>query len=459
MPIASRLFATRTAAIALGAAITLAACQASPGLHGRASFSLAPVVTASEASAVFPRASTSEGAGSVLPGPPSMAKPASGGGASSVTGLVLGLAGGEERPLASAEVSTTDGRRATTDAAGRFTLPGAPPADGVYLASHRGYIASVIAGLPADAPVRLHLQSPVLITPSEAEPIAFQVSGQLVDADGLPLEGVLVVLADRRGSASNPDVSGPDGAFTLTVQAPEGRVEDGTLLAAGATSETWLGLATGLDLSAEASAIAPLRLTPARHRLRLTLDATAVEAPARAVVELVGPEGVRLGLPSLPGDTWVAPLPGAHYALRAEAVDTVAGVSSEVHRERLPIDFSQSETSHSETLLAPPSFAPPPTLEPGAPIAWSPVSGANGYQLSLAALDGPGFIWEGFASAPTLAFSFRGPLSPGRYGLTVTAWDEPRMTSRAVAAAPASLRVLPIGEDFRSASRQIRLSL
>ncbi|MFP5503710.1 MAG: hypothetical protein ACLGIN_14560, partial [Candidatus Sericytochromatia bacterium] len=142
-----------------------------------------------ETGAAIPHLTTSAGAAAPV-GPVATARPAVGGGASasSVTGEVWALAAGGEVPLAGAVVSTTDGRRATTDATGAFTLPGAPPADGVYSASHPRYVASVVAGFPADAPLRLHLQSPVFVTPTEAAPLEFAVSGQVRDSDGPPLE-------------------------------------------------------------------------------------------------------------------------------------------------------------------------------------------------------------------------------------------------------------------------------
>lgn len=388
-----------------------------------------------------------------------------------VLGSVVELVGGQARPLAGAQVRTTDGRSVFTDSTGEFKLFGGAPTDGVYVASHPGYVASAVVGLTGIEPVHLHLRTPTLFVadpPPVVDPVPLLVQGRLVAPSGQPLAEILVVLSDARGSTSNPVLTATDGSFSLTVRAPERKVVNGTLLATSVEGTRWLGLATGIDLSAETPTIDfvpttpasdPLELIAADHSVRVLIDGSAAGGPVSSVVDMVAPDGASVGLPGFPNNLWVAPLPGVRYALRSEAIQSAQSTESTIYRDSLPIDFGQPSTVLPETLLAPPNFfVSSPTLEPGSAITWVPVAGASGYHLSLAGLDGRGFIWEAFTPGQLLHFAVQGALAPGRYGLTLTAWDAGDMGSRQVASVPAALRLLPLSKSFRRASRQLRLS-
>lgn len=418
--------------------------------------------------------------GGAAPGPAPEAGGANGGAgagaaAEGTHGQVLSVAGARERPLAAATVRTSDGRSAVTAADGRFVLRGPWPADNAFVVSAAGHVASAVAGLAPDTPLSFHLQArgQLHVSP-DAAPARLRAVGRVVGPGPAfsPLQGLTVVLEDAEGTASAPAVTGADGTFELQVFAPAGRVTNGTVLVIGEAENepgsTWLGMATGvtldaaspqLDLDAAAPGDSPLIPQRATHPVRLAVDTAA--APANPVVsfELVG-AGATLSLPIANQVAMVAPLPGARFALRAEAVDGDLGTQSKLYLDDVPIDFSAPETVVTATMLAPPEVTSAFTLVAGELMTWHGVPGATAYQVSLAGLDAQGALWEAFSEAPSLSYTYAAPLASGRYGLTVTAWDAPDLSARSVmAAAPRALRTLPLTTSFRKSLRQVRRSV
>lgn len=390
-------------------------------------------------------------------------------------GQVLSVAGASERPLAAATVRTSDGRSAITSADGRFVLRGAWPADSAFVVSAAGHVASAVAGLAPDTPLSFHLQArgQLQVSP-DAAPARLRAVGRVVGPGPTftPLQGLTVVLEDADGAASAPATTDVNGAFELQVFAPQGRVTDGTVLVVGEAENepgsAWLGMATGvtlsaaspqLDLDATAPGDSPLIPQRASHPVRLAVDTAA--APANPVVsfELVS-AGASLSLPIANQVAMVAPLPGARFALRAEAVDGELGTQSKLYQDDVRIDFSAPETVVTQAMLAPPEVTSAFNLVVGELMAWHGVPGATAYQVSLAGLDAQGALWEAFSEVPSLTYTYAAPLASGRYGLTVTAWDAPGLSARSVmAAGPRALRTLPLSTSFRKALRQVRRSL
>jgi hypothetical protein len=177
-------------------------------------------------------------------------------------------------------------------------------------------------------------------------------------------------------------------------------------------------------------------------------------APLAASVVLLAPDATRLALEPVAGVVNVAPLTGLRRALRLQAVDATGGSSSAVRRDDLALDLAASETVVRERLLAPPQADPPTVVLEGLPLAWEAVAGATGYQVALAAPDAGGPLWETYAAGPATALLGLPALGPGRYELTISAWDEPDQAVRTVASVARELRALPLGASYRVATRR-----
>jgi hypothetical protein len=82
--------------------------------------------------------------------------------------------------------------------------------------------------------------------------------------------------------------------------------------------------------------------------------------------------------------------------------------------------------------------------------------------VTVNGFDGRGLLWEGYTPSPGLTFGPAEPLTPGRYGLTVTAFQDEALSPRTVAAVPEgprALKRLPSGTRYSLSSRQQRLTL
>lgn len=386
--------------------------------------------------------------------------------AGALSGRILSVSGAGESPLQGATVRTSDGREAVTASDGRFALTGDWPDDGAFVASGPGHVASAVVGLAPGGALTLHLQALTRVDPQPPAAVErVRAVGRVVDPDGNELPGLTVVLEDADGAVSAPATTGSNGDFELQVFAPGGKVTNGTLLAVGESGNNWIGLATGVTLSAEAPDLdldrhhpgnSPLVAQPATHPLRIVLDATAVGGQANVALELVG-AGATLAIPIENGVARVAALPGTHYALRAEFVDGNLGTQSKLYLDELPVNFQAAESVVEAAMLAPPYVTSPLFWAEGEILAWQEVTGAKAYHVMLAGTDDQGPLWEAFGTLATQRFSHRQPLAPGNYGLTVTAWDAPDLTPRSVMAeGPRALRALPLSRSYRKSLHQLR---
>jgi hypothetical protein len=444
----------------------------------------APVGTTGQPPASGQAGGTSPGSNLPVdaPSPPAPGSGGSGGGAASgggapagpgagtgFRGTVVGVTGGREVPLAGATVLTTDGQVVTTGADGAFTLAGDLPADGALSASQPGYVASAVFGLTGDAPVTLHLQA---VTGTDDVPppslaTRMRAVGRVVAPDGSPLPNMLVVLEDDQGAISAPALTEADGDFELMVFSPKRAVENGTVLAAGLGAQPHVAIATGVRLTPDnpdldldsAPGIGPLRAVATTLTVRVAVAAGPIGGTVRQALDLVGPGGASLGLPLNAGVAHVAELPGVRYVARAEVINPSLGTRSEFRRDPVVL-AGTPETLVSGTLLAPPVMIGDTPLRPGERFMWQPVSGALGYQGSVAGLDAEGFLWEAFTQATSMVFTRPDPLPSGNYGFTLTAWDQGELAPRSVAAVgPARLKLLPTTGSFRRSSVQVRRSL
>lgn len=372
-------------------------------------------------------------------------------------GHVLDLA---DRPIAGATVRTADGRRAVSDADGAFTLPGAFPADGAFVASHPAYVAKAIAQLSAGDALTLHLQprSEETVEPTIEPDRAFQVRGHLVDPAGLPVEGVWVAIGDSRGAAAVPVQTDGAGWFELTVFATLPRLADATLVAAGSGG---MAVATGLNAAPSApfldfdatdtAPVSPLVLVPTTRTVAIAVDDGGMNA-SRSVEIAAG--SVHLSLDaSGPTFAW-APQAGLSATLHVETSDADHGVASEfVH------GLDATETRVTDALLAPPSFVASPALAPGEAVSWAPVSGVGGYALLLSGELSGGPLWEAFTPANELALSLDAPLPAGPYTLALTALQADGLAPRTVAAVgPRHFTLSPGTTRYKRATRTLHLN-
>jgi hypothetical protein len=367
--------------------------------------------------------------------------------------LVFGPAA--DLPLEGARVATSDGRSAITLADGSFVLPGPAPADGVYVASRAGYATLLMAGL-APGPVQLALQPRGGSAAQGPQGVKFVVHGRLVRPGGDPVPDAFVALGDTHGTDCVPAVSGADGLFDMQVTAPAGAVVDGTLLAA-ARNGAFLGLASGVTVSAKLPALAPLAMVAADHPVDVTLDSHlmgAIDVPQ--AIDMTAADGTRLGIALHPGTARLAALPGVRYSYRAEAVDPANGTTSNVYVADLPIDFADPATHLSAALLAPPALTLPPALVPDARIAWTAVDGADGYHLSFTGKDAVGFAWEGFTAGTGLPLTLPEPLPAGHYDLVLAALDGAARIPRALASLVGPASVVP---SYRKSTRRLDVTI
>lgn len=400
-----------------------------------------------------------------LPAPadPTADGPAGGGSrASSVQGRVVSFGPAGEQALPGATVTLGDGSQVVTDAAGAFTLPRAP-ADGLYLASASGHVASTVAGL-AGATVTLRL--PLRGGAKAAQPSAlterpFHAVGRLVDQGGEPVGGVDVILTAADGAVGLPVTTDADGRFRMPIFARGRAVTDASVLALGGAGVVWVGRADRLACSADAPALDfaarpgtdPLVVAPATHRLRVEVDAAAVSAAPTTTLFLTGREGQRLAVPREADGTY-AVAPGADYRLEIAAQGD--GWRSVVVRDRLPLPAAAAAATVRETLLAPPALTWNMPRAPLSAVTWAAIDGALGYWLTLSEASRPGYAWEGFTTGTSLAPPAQGP---GEHRLTVAAIDAPGLTARSVASAPRRLVFTPGPGGYRQATRDVLVTL
>lgn len=410
---------------------------------------------------IAPAASRGDsGAGGGLPTEPSL-----------TSGMVWSLDTRPPRPIHGAIVRTTDGRTGTTESNGVFRLKGPPPADGVYLATATGHVASAIAGHHEARP-NLHLKPITGVFPASSVTgeSPMRIRGRCVDDAGRGLPGIVLLLGLGGGQAPSPVTSAADGSFTVDVFAPGSRIEKAVLLAVD-PNQAWLGAWTNLTLSGTevwlddaptAEPDNPLTLQAASHRLQVFVDRANMVGRINSAVSMVAPNGTTLGLFGDAQNAKVAQLSGIRWALDAEISDAQATVRSRLHRPELQLNRESNHTVIYEALLPAPSGAEDLSLKPGEPLGWKAVPGAGGYTLELKSLDSVTPLhWEAFSIGATLP----APVLPefftaGTYQATLTAWDTPQLLPRHLAQIPSrALRLPQLNEGYRQASRRFQVTL
>jgi hypothetical protein len=272
------------------------------------------------------------------------------------------------------------------------------------------------------------------------QPVA--LTGEVRDAGGAGLPGLLVVLS-APGLAGTPAAfTEADGRFTLRADLPAGGLAGATVLVAGPKGGH-VAVATGLALTGQAQALPPILATAASHELQVAASGPASLPPPRVRVVMQGPPGSALTLDAA-GGLRLAPLPGVTYGLQVQALSNDGLRSSRLQRPALTLDWAQPRTTLTEELLALPDVTLPTPLALGAPLAWTAVPGAAGYTVEVAGpLNADGWPWEAFTVAPaTTLLQPGGTLPPGPYRVAVSAWDAPGLSARALAqvGAPRALR-------------------
>ncbi|HEY9721905.1 MAG TPA: carboxypeptidase-like regulatory domain-containing protein [Oscillatoriaceae cyanobacterium] len=456
--------------VLLLAALGLVGCSTgtTPQSYAAASFALQAVPAPATPQPTGPVRTDSNPPGQATPKPVASTSGGTGGGGSggggsgggsvaagTVTGQVIGLGGASPQPLAGATVRTSDGRSATTDAQGDFSIAGALPQGGQLIASANGYAASAVTGLPTSGNFTLHLRAQATSEDSSLTESHYPMllKGKVVDGNGHPAAHVTVTLSDSHGSVGTPTLTNSGGQFSLSVDTPDSHVVNGTLIALGDGDYPWMGVATGIqadlgheivDFDPTSPGKNPLKLVSAGHRLKVDLTGTGSLTP-HSYVSLVAADGTALAVAFASDGALVANIPGTHYALDASDVDGMNGLSSRVHVEPLPIDFTTPETEASAALLPPPDVTAT-AVAPGSQVSWTAVPGATGYRVILSS--NAGLLWEGFTTGTSMALSEPALDGQGPYGLTVLAWDDAAVDVRSVMGLQ-RLQVLPLSKSYR----------
>lgn len=363
--------------------------------------------------------------------------------------------------IPNAWVATGDGRWATTDASGRFSLPGQPPPNGVYSAGAPGHITSAISGLRPDENLVFHLEPLVSRTPLKAtptEPVPVTLSGRVVTPQGGPAPGVLVILGGEQVQRNVVAYTDAQGAFRIQPRLRRPGGATATLLAHGSTGQA---VRMNVPLTGTGQTIDTVRLQAFSHAVTVDV-AGAPDMPTPVpVLRLQTPDGTSLSLTGS-GPHRLAEEPQLTFALRISSTTSDGGKHSEISRPRVSVDWSTAETRLVEQMLAPPEVQEIETLDQDVRLNWEPVSGARGYTLSINSVERvAGLPWEAFAPTPPTFFILpRSDFPPGFYRLNVTAWDVPNLSMRSLAQfEPRRLKRVPTADGFRKAERRISLKI
>lgn len=360
-----------------------------------------------------------------------------------VSGLVSGgIPGGPGVPLADALVSTSDGRTARTDASGRYTLAGAPPSDGAFVAMHDGYVATGVSGHAGTGGPDFLLEPLRPEAPQALAASPFVLTGRVTDAAGRPAVGAVVSLSDAAGSFGVPAAVAADGSFALSVFAPGGQVTDGRLLVTGTPDAPWLGASTIAQADAgHATLGAPVVVVRGDRPLQISPPIAWPGASVITGVRLVGGAGTGLAVPDASGQVLLGSVAGAHFAGWAEATDGPGAMRAEVYQDNVAAAGSAGDSAWQATFLVPPQ-AGPVGLALNGEIAWTAVAGATSYEVRLSAPDDTGLLWVATTTDHRLACSYQLPLTASRYEVAIRATDSQgasyRYAERVVAAVPAA---------------------
>ena len=414
---------------------------------------------------------------------PSPAVPTPGGGGRSPSGAaprqqgrVLGYVGSGSipTPVAGADVFTTDGRRATTDAVGAFVLDGLWPADGTWMVFHPDFRASTVMGVGPQADLELHVKGDY-VPASKRRPSGannFTVTGLLVDDDGAPLPGIAVSLHAEDGSYGIPVRSDATGRFTMTVVAHDPVVEAASFLAIDYDDRAWMGMSASmrldgapgdLDFEPDDGEADPLQLAPMSHTLVLDIDDGGQGLSRHVFLDLALPWGEQVTAFVAETSIPLATAAGLTYTAFVDANTPDRSLQSGFRQEGVVFSSGNTTTLAVDLLRPPVVTAPATPAGPLSTITWDTVAGARGYEVRLEDPARAAFEWEAFTQGTSVPFTLPlGVAAPaGAYDLQVIAWDAAGMAPRQVASLDErrALRILPPVGTYRYAITQTRLAL
>lgn len=467
------LFGSLLAALAL-----VAGCQTTTPVH-TASIGWAlgldrldsPAAAPSSAAAAV---SAAPGAGApIAPAPatpaPSVTGGGSGGGSSGGAPPAPQLSGevrdDAEVPIEGASVLFADGRQATTDAAGRFSVTGGF-APGAVIASKPGYAASVVMDL--DQLPTLHLRRADGRTDTFVQR-SIVVSGVVqwpaTDSQGAPVmrNGGVVYYQDSLGSVSAPSTIAPNGEFAVSVTTRRPGEPTGVVLV---LSGDQTGVRTLMGVSRPFRPFAneepggvpvyvadqtvpysanqiPPGLTGLESRLEVVqpgVPPVVIEGAASANSSFDAP------LPNqLPGTLRVSVTARDAAGTQTSTVSMVPGYDA----------TAQAYIPVSGDFLAVPAV----NVGPAGAIGWGVVPGAIGYRVSAWPQGQDVPSWEGFTTAGTrLTIPADALPAAGTGEVGVEAVDSAGLTSRSVASVR-QLRVAPwtSQDTYRVSQRRVSL--
>jgi hypothetical protein len=434
-----------------GALVLLTGCQSIqplPTMGGGWAFVLpqaeAPVAPASPSVPVDtagrnPASNTEGPAAPVPPVPPGGSGGGTGGGGAPAgpagpvaTGSVLDEAG---LPVVGASVLFADGHRATTDAEGRYPLPGAF-APGAVIVSKSGYATSVVMGL--DDFATLHLRR----SDGRGEPYVLRkkvVTGIVKWPNNDHLGGAAYYVDDL-GSISKPVLIAANGQFSVEVEPIRSGEPRGVVLVLAATSapgETLMGVSRPFDTFGQ-DGPGEVAMHLADRAIAFQVDGVPANHPlVSSRLEVQQPDGPTVtieGTSSLSGTLMAPPdgrLPGVtRLVVSARSADDQSGT-------RIAMVPAAGSPLRG-TLLAPPSLA-----LSGRTASWGAVPGAAGYRLSTQVRTAQVPAWEAWLPSQT-GFTLPAEATPtdGPGEVLLEAVEAESLSSRRVASAR-QLRVEP----------------
>lgn len=471
----------RHAAIALGALFAalavLAGCETITPVHTTSlGWSLgldrldAPVPSPSAAASAAALVAGDTASGAPAPkAPPASGGGPSGGGSSGGAPPEPQLSGevrdDAEVPLEGVSVLFADGRQATTDASGRFSVPGGFAAGGV-IASKPGYATSVVMDL--DQLPTLHLRRADGRTDTFVQR-SIVVSGVVqwpaTDSQNVPVvhNGGVVYYQDSLGSISPPSFIAANGEFALTVTTNRPGEPTGVVLV---LSGDQTGVRTLMGVSRPFKPFA--NQDPGGVSVFVadqTVPYSANHIPPGLTTLDSRLEVVQPGVPALvlegaasANGSFDAPLPGklpGTLRVTVTARDAAGAQTSTVSMVPSYDATAQAYRPVSGNFLAIPAV----TLGPAGAVGWGVVPGALGYRVSAWPQGQAVPAWEGFTTAGTsLTIPTDALPGAGAGDVGVEAVDAAGLTSRSIASVR-QLRLDPwTAQDvYRASQRRVPL--